>query len=365
MIHQKLQPYLFLIRLISISMFHQSLSSSPVGTLNKHLPCMLTIFLALTLVVSAAVPGSASREAIVSTACKATFYQTACQSALLSSTKGAAGVSQTHADLFDLSVQFSLNQAIYARAHVHDLMLINRKTRMARGSDDCMELLDDTINQLTNVVNRRRKTLMEDPDDVRTWLSASLTNQATCLESIQTFKNGGKDREIRSMAQNLTFSISNSLALYKSTKPSKAAQRTNTAGHHRRLLSGRFPGWVTTAERKLLEASVEEIGATAVVAQDGSGTHKTIGEALSMAVTLSSEGRTVIHVKAGTYKENLKIPSSQKNVMLVGDGKGKTVIVGHKNYVEGSTTYNSATVGKKSQPLKLIFKINQLINFRN
>ncbi|CBI39447.3 unnamed protein product, partial [Vitis vinifera] len=120
---------------------------------------------------------------------------------------------------------------------------------------------------------------------------------------------------------------------------------TNTAGHHRRLLSDRFPGWVTAAERKLLEASVEEIGATAVVAKDGSGTHKTIGEALAMVVTLEGEGRTVIHVKAGTYDEGLKIPSSQKNVMLVGDGKGKTVIVGHKSYAGGSSTYDSATVG--------------------
>lgn len=281
-------------------------------------------------------------ESIVSAACKATFYQTACQSALLSSTNGA--VPQTQADLFDLSVQFSLNQARSARAHVHDLMLLDHKTQMVRGTDDCMELLDDTLDQLTNVANHR-KTLSEDPDDVQTWLSAAMTNQATCLASIQTYQTGGHNGLMRPMAQNLTYSISNSLALHMSTRPSKEAQRTNTAGHHRRLLSDRFPGWVTAAERKLLEASVEEIGATAVVAKDGSGTHKTIGEALAMVVTLEGEGRTVIHVKAGTYDEGLKIPTSQKNVMLVGDGKGKTVIVGHKSAAGGSSTYGSATVG--------------------
>ncbi|WP_198668982.1 pectinesterase family protein, partial [Homoserinimonas sp. OAct 916] len=47
----------------------------------------------------------------------------------------------------------------------------------------------------------------------------------------------------------------------------------------------------------------------------------------------------------GTHNEYIKIPTKQKNVMLVGDGKDKTVIVGNRNSEDGSTTYNSATVG--------------------
>lgn len=287
--------------------------------------------------------GLASREAMVSAACKATQYQTACQSDLLSSTHEA--IPQTEADLYRHLVQFSLNQAQSARAHVQDMLFLQAEkstSQTRRGSNDCKELLDDTLDQLTQVAHgRQSKTGIRTTDDIQTWLSAALTNQATCLESIQT-DGDVESNLLRSMAKNLSYSISNSLALYVSTRPS-----SSPPPQHRKLLSERFPEWVTAADRKLLEASVEELGAAAVVAKDGSGTHTTIGEALAMVgLTSKSEGRTVIHVKAGTYDGEVKIPTHSKNILLVGDGKDQTIIVGHKNYEDGSTTFNSATLGK-------------------
>ena len=92
------------------------------------------------------------------------------------------------------------------------------------------------------------------------------------------------------------------------------------------MLYDDFPSWVSVSERKLLHASMGEIEVSDVVAKDGSGTHKTIGEALK--ASMECGGRTIIHVQAGTYHECIKIPTKQKNIMLVGDGKGKTVIVG-------------------------------------
>ena len=118
-----------------------------------------------------------------------------------------------------------------------------------------------------------------------------------------------------------------------------------------------FPTRVMEHDRKLLEAPA---GATsggvtidAVVALDGSGTHRSINEAIA-AVTAAANGgtgvgggggRKVIHVKAGRYEESVSISSKQKNVMLMGDGKGKTVIIGHKSAADGYTTYATATVG--------------------
>ena len=61
-----------------------------------------------------------------------------------------------------------------------------------------------------------------------------------------------------------------------------------------------------------------------------------------------------IHVQAGTYHEYIKIPTKQKNVMLVGDGKGKTVIVGDRSNGGGWTTFQFATVGKISLSLLLV-----------
>jgi len=48
-------------------------------------------------------------------------------------------------------------------------------------------------------------------------------------------------------------------------------------------------------------------------------------------------------VKAGVYNEQVEIKT--KNIMLVGDGIGKTIITGSKSVGGGTTTFRSATVG--------------------
>lgn len=60
--------------------------------------------------------------------------------------------------------------------------------------------------------------------------------------------------------------------------------------------------------------------------------------------------RIVIHIKAGAYLENLEVIKKKRNVMLVGDGIGKTVVKGSRNVIDGWTTFQSATVGA-FQPL--------------
>ncbi|CAN1332110.1 Probable pectinesterase/pectinesterase inhibitor 36, partial [Linum perenne] len=83
-----------------------------------------------------------------------------------------------------------------------------------------------------------------------------------------------------------------------------------------------------------------------VVAKDGSGTHRSINNAVEAAAAASG-GRTrvVIYVKAGVYNEKVEIPRQLKNLMLVGDGIDRTVVTGSRNVPDGSTTYNSATFG--------------------
>ncbi|CAK7348934.1 unnamed protein product [Dovyalis caffra] len=281
--------------------------------------------------------------------CNGTPYKAACQSILLSLSNSNNALPKTPKELFDHSLHFTLSQAHSALDQLATIFLSQtyRKVDMTRlassGMRDCMELLDDTLAQLSKVINRKN-----DPthtyNDVQTWLSAALTNQETCKESL--LENGkkyhlAKLEVIDSMAKNLSQSISNSLALYVSNYG-----LTGTTPRGRKLLSNDFPTWVSSSERKLLEASIGEIEAHAVVARDGSGTHATIGEAIrQVAASLEDGGRNVIYIKAGTYKESLRIPSKQQNVLLFGDGKGKTVIVDSKNADDGSTTYDSATVG--------------------
>lgn len=85
------------------------------------------------------------------------------------------------------------------------------------------------------------------------------------------------------------------------------------------------------------------------VAQDGSGSHRTIREAVDAVAAmggLNRPGRVVIHVKSGVYHEKVEIGNKLHNVMFVGDGIDKTIVSGNQNVVEGSTTLSSATFGK-------------------
>ncbi|KAL0861844.1 hypothetical protein Bca101_040962 [Brassica carinata] len=231
-----------------------------------------------------------------------------------------------------------MNHAILARSLAFNLTLSHRtaQVHMVDPIHDCLELLDDTLEMLSRITMMRDRVSSDEDEDVHTWLSAALTNQDTCQQSLQEKSKSSKHGIAMDFAaRNLTGLLTNSLELFVSVK-SKG----------RRLLSeqAHYPRFVTLPEeRRLLEASVEELKIDAVVAADGSGTHKTVGEALAASLA-SSGGRTVIHLKAGTYHENIKIPTKQKNVMLVGDGKGKTIIVGSRSNRGGWTTYQSATV---------------------
>ncbi|KAK9273435.1 hypothetical protein L1049_018245 [Liquidambar formosana] len=105
-----------------------------------------------------------------------------------------------------------------------------------------------------------------------------------------------------------------------------------------------FPTWVKPGDRKLLQSSSPASQANIVVAKDGSGNYKTVKEAISAASSRSGSGRYVIYVKAGVYSENVEIGNGLKNIMLVGDGIGKTIITGSRSVGGGSTTFKSATL---------------------
>lgn len=73
---------------------------------------------------------------------------------------------------------------------------------------------------------------------------------------------------------------------------------------------------------------------TIVVAQDGSGEFKTIGEALEVCRAFM-EYTKVIYVKNGIYKEKVVVPSWLTNIEIIGQDRDKTIITynDHANIV--------------------------------
>ncbi|XP_021769859.1 probable pectinesterase/pectinesterase inhibitor [Chenopodium quinoa] len=79
----------------------------------------------------------------------------------------------------------------------------------------------------------------------------------------------------------------------------------------------------------------------AIVAQDGSGQFKTIVDALKTHPG-EVQGRFVIYVKAGIYKEDVLIGKQHNNVFMYGDGPTKTVVMGDKSFAKGVQTSKTA-----------------------
>ncbi|KAK9068258.1 hypothetical protein SSX86_012369 [Deinandra increscens subsp. villosa] len=191
---------------------------------------------------------------------------------------------------------------------------------------DCLQLYEYTVQRINMTVDPHKKCSQV---EMQTWLSTALTNLETCKVGFQELGVG--DYLLPLMNNNVSSLISNTLAMNKGRKSSNYEPRYQNG----------FPTWVNRGDRKLLQSSSPASQANAVVAQDGSGGYKTIGAAVAAAK--SGGGRYVIYVKAGTYNENVQIKSS--NIMLVGDGIGKTIITGSKSVGGGSTSFGSATMG--------------------
>ncbi|ONM13138.1 putative pectinesterase/pectinesterase inhibitor 61 [Zea mays] len=102
-----------------------------------------------------------------------------------------------------------------------------------------------------------------------------------------------------------------------------------------------FPKWMPASQRRLLQLPGFQ-RPNKVVAQDGSGDFKTITEAIA-AMPKTFEGRFVIYVKAGTYKEYVTVPKDMVNIFMYGDGPTRTVVTGDKSNTGGFATIATRT----------------------
>ncbi|KAK9099636.1 hypothetical protein Syun_026681 [Stephania yunnanensis] len=179
--------------------------------------------------------------------------------------------------------------------------------------------------------------------DIQTWLSAVLTFQHACKDSIQDHPiNNELSLSISTKMESLTFLTSNSLALVNRITHDEMYQQNqqSTLDHHQvhysSSSSAALPGWMSKKGRKLLQTTTP-ITANAVVAKDGTGHYQTVSEAIKAA----SGGRFVIYVKAGVYNE--KIRTNKDGITLIGDGKYSTIITYHDSVKAGSSMPYTAT----------------------
>lgn len=292
-----------------------------VGAKNYSIITLSIFFLVLYL--SPTILGYSLQE--VKSWCGQTPYPQPCEYFLSNNLEYDRTPIKQKSDFFKLSAQLALDRAMHAH---DDLFSVGPKCRSPQEKAawaDCLELYESTVLRLNKTSKPTSKCTQ---DDLQTWLSTALTNLETCRAGL--LELGVSDYLLPLMSNNVSKLISNSLAINKS--PYKPDNEYNNG----------FPTWVKPGDRRLLQSSSSPASrANVVVAKDGSGDYTTVKAAVSAA---KGSGRFVIYVKAGTYNENVEI--KVENVMLLGDGIGKTIITGSKSVGGGSTTFQSATVGK-------------------
>ncbi|XP_057505492.1 pectinesterase-like [Actinidia eriantha] len=221
----------------------------------------------------------------------------------------------------------------------------------------CLELMRMSVKRLNQALLVIRKSPMKNKHDIQTWLTAALTFHQTCKDTADAYGHrlGGLPNETFIITNQISNKMdyllqlgSNTLAFTSrmitsstsSSHKTKINNGTNSRSSGRRLLTStaqQFPKWVSARDRKLLESNTVNIKANVIVAKDGSGTYRTISQAIQSA----SGNRFVIYVKAGVYKEKIHI--NKDGITLIGDGKYSTIISGDDSVGSGASLSGSAT----------------------
>ncbi|ESQ37892.1 hypothetical protein EUTSA_v10029374mg [Eutrema salsugineum] len=232
-------------------------------------------------------------------------------------------------------------------SHLQNRLGSNISHRDRCAFQDCLELLDDTVYDLTTAISELR-SLPPVLHNVNMLLSAVMTNTRTCLDGFYSSddeddENSNNDNKIYGVAESMKESLLN---ISRNVRESLAMLDENIPGNIPGKLEKdvKFPMWVSGSDRKLLQDPVNETKANIVVAQNGTGNFTTIGAAVSAAPN-SSETRFVIYITCGVYFENIEIPREKTMIMFVGDGIGRTILKANRSSADGWTAFNSATVG--------------------
>ncbi|GLT71665.1 hypothetical protein SLA2020_436650 [Shorea laevis] len=243
------------------------------------------------------------------------------------------------------ALRTTLNEARLAIQTITKFNSLSFTYREQIATEDCQELLDFSVSELAWSLAEMKDIRAGSKNvhyegNLKAWLSAALSNQDTCLEGFE-----GTDRHverfIRGSLKEVTQLIGNVLVLYTQlhSLPFKPPRKGTTTAEK----SWDFPKWMNEDDQELFKANPKGMHVDAIVALDGSGHYRTITEAIVAAPNYSNR-RYIIYVKKGIYRENIDMKKKKTNIMIVGDGMGQTIVTGNRHFMQGWTTFRTATV---------------------
>ncbi|KAL3531567.1 hypothetical protein ACH5RR_010889 [Cinchona calisaya] len=303
--------------------------------------------------------GTTSSMKSVTTFCASTPFKDACARSVESVANNATA---TPKDYLMAAIQATI-QEVRKAIEVTNTTKIDPKEDPFHHSalENCKELLGYAVDELqasfSTVGNSELHTLSDRVDQLLNWLSAVYSYQTSCLDGFEKaeYKNALENgmlnaTQLTNNAVDIVAGISDLLKSFNN------ATQLNNFTNQRRLLQDYefvmghdgFPTWFRFEDRKLLAGHHRLLTPNAVVAKDGSGRFKSISEALA-AYPPNFKGRYIIYVKAGIYAENVIVDKNKPNVFIYGDGAGRTIVTGGKNFalmhIQTSNTATFAAIG--------------------
>nr|XP_043622572.1 pectinesterase-like [Erigeron canadensis] len=298
----------------------------------------------------------------IKTVCQSTDYKETCESRLEKSLSSKpSGIPEPN-DFVKAAISAASDELDRAITQASTFMKVETASDNQKATFDvCKQVLGDAQNDFNHSRNGTVGTTTA--PDLRSWLSAVMAYQQTCIDAITEDATRASIEQALKTTKELT---SNSLAIVSSLhkeSPSPSSAPAPATAPSRRLLSGNIdhdlPIWMTHDTRRLLKADAPSQKPNVTVAKDGSGDFPTISKALEK-LPENYKGRYVIHIKGGIYEENVIITKKMVNITMYGDGSQKTIITGNKNFVDGVPTFLTATFAAIGEGF-----IARSIGFRN
>ncbi|KAL0292396.1 UNVERIFIED_CONTAM: Pectinesterase 1 [Sesamum calycinum] len=291
-------------------------------------------------------------DPVVKSTCAATLYPKLCVSTINAAATAASAAIKSSKDVLITALNYTIYTVERNYFTVKKLRRSRKSltTREKGALHDCLEMIDDTLDELRRSAadlkdfGFKNYSLADHKENLMTLLSAAQTNQESCLDGFSHDKADKVVRRALVAGQMHVFRlVSNVMAIIKNLTDTEMAKNSYSSPERRLRedTNSEWPEWLSAGDRRLLQASTVTPDVT--VAADGSGNYRTVSAAVAAAPEGSSR-RYVIRIKAGVYRENVEIPRRKTNLMFVGDGRTTTIITASRNVVDGSTTFNSATV---------------------
>lgn len=232
--------------------------------------------------------------------CTSTDYKETCQETLSKTIKSDDPEPR---DLVHAAISVIFDKIGAAFNKTDNIKTTDEKVKGA--IEDCKELFisskDELKDSLDSIVDKGIDHLPSRQHDVKTWLSAVLSYQQTCVDGFPEGELKEKLEKAMQMAREVT---SNALVIVEKAAKFISVLNVDGLSGQRRLLEDdegedmgngaeEFPSWVTEGDRRSLKEGMHlTLVPNVTVAKDGSGDFKTINSALA-AMPTTYKGRYV------------------------------------------------------------------------